>query len=196
MSLKGARAIALIRLLVAIFVLALLSTSAQAKCCNIITTQSCAGCNIFMCNCKHSCNCKDSCQTLCNEELDDCIADCTQENCNYCNSYFHACMGRCPPGDVAAENDQEAPGEGAQSCEAIYAAIDENGDRSISKAELVTFITAQRARLAETPLTDSPIDIALASVGGRDPDELFEDLDENADGEIDRIEAGLPKAAK
>ena len=28
------------------------------------------------------------------------------------------------------------------------------------------------------------------------PDELFEDLDENADGEIDRIEAGLPKAAK
>lgn len=183
---------AVVKFLLATLLLALASTNASANCCNIITTQSCANCNFFMCNCDNPCDCEDSCASRCDQEYNTCLIYCTQRNCNYCTTYYHACMRRCPAADVAVESVQEATEGKTKSCEVIYSAIDENGDKRISKKELVAFITTHRDRLSETPLTDSPIDIALESVGGKDPEVIFKELDKNADGEIDRSEAGLP----
>jgi hypothetical protein len=168
-------------------------SAAYAYCCNIITTQSCAGCNIFMCACSGPCDCQNSCQTNCGQTQNACIADCTQSDCSYCNTWYHACMNRCGSAAPAAEATKppEAPGSSAL-CEQIYSAIDADHNGLISKAEFVDFIQTQRKAAMPADGTLPMLQAAAATVAGQDPERVFAHFDVNRDGNIDRQEAALP----
>jgi Ca2+-binding EF-hand superfamily protein len=77
-------------------------------------------------------------------------------------------------------------------CEKIFAAVDANADGRISKREFLAFIKAQPrpSRRDKTYMT-SDIGLAVASIDGQDPRKVFDRLDKNHDGYIDRVEAGL-----
>ena len=185
-------------LLAAAFCLAL-PEAARAVCCNILTTQSCADCNVFMCNCQHSCDCKNSCETNCNEEYNTCLITCTQRNCNYCTTYFHACMRRCGGANAsravphASMIDLAAP---KTHCEEVFATIDANADHRISRSEFLKFVRSQpRPDQRDKAYLTSAIGIAVASIDGKNPSQVFNRIDVNHDGFIDRAEAGLDEAA-
>jgi hypothetical protein len=169
--------------------------AARATCCNIFTTQSCADCNFFMCNCQHSCDCQNSCETNCNQDFNTCLITCTQRNCNYCTTYFHACMRRCGGTGARravprASTFDLAPPQ--SHCEEIFGAIDTNSDRLISRREFLAFIRSQpRPRQRDRAYLTSVIGMAVASLDGQNPGKVFSRMDLNHDGYIDRIEAGL-----
>jgi hypothetical protein len=174
----------------------LLPQGAFAYCCNIITTQSCAGCNFFMCACQNSCDCQNSCETNCNQEYNTCLITCTQRNCYYCTTYFHACMRRCGGAASARRAVPRATMIDLQParahCEKIFAAVDANADGRISKREFLAFVKAQpRPSRRDRDYMTSDIGLAVASIDGQDPRKVFDRLDKNHDGYIDRVEAGL-----
>jgi EF hand len=194
MSMSRRPVLALASFVIAVLA-ALAPTEAEAKCCNIITTQSCADCNFFMCHCKNSCDCKNPCATNCSQDQNACIADCTQSNCSYCDGYYHACMDRCsssaatssPIADPAP--DASAP---TAACQQVYKAVDADRNGALSKKEFVDFIVAQRKVAWPTNGALTPVQAAVGSIAGKDPAAVFASLDTNHDGTIDRAEAGLP----
>lgn len=186
-----------LRSILALSCMVLFSHGAFANCCNIITTQSCANCNIFMCHCENSCDCQNSCGTTCDLEFDACLADCTQRNCNYCTSYFHSCTGRCGKTgtDAVRATPAALPADAAAPkvhCEQIFAAFDANSDRLISNSEFLAFLLSQpRPQQRNPAYKASVIGIAVASVDGKELGQVFTRIDVDRSGSIDRTEAGL-----
>jgi Ca2+-binding EF-hand superfamily protein len=81
-------------------------------------------------------------------------------------------------------------------CEEVFAAIDANADRRISRNEFLTFIGSQpRPDQRDKAYLTSAIGISVASIDGKNPGQVFNRIDVNHDGFIDRAEAGLDEAA-
>ena len=187
-------------LVIAIFLAAFAPSETLAFCCNGFTTQSCANCNFFWCNCDNPCDCKNSCETNCSQEQTQCIIYCTQGNCSYCDGYYHACINRCNSASASSLDIDKKPrkkqiAKASSECP-IYQAMDANKNGAVSRNEFIDFIDSQRKTDWPTTNEMTPMQTALRLIAGQNPAEVFDRYDTNHDGSIDHKEAGLPSKSR